>query len=223
MVINIEIEEEKEVNKIDQHMSEDHFDFRKGRGTRDTIGILRLMSDRCLDVIEDICFCFIDWQKAFDGVDWNTLIRILKSIGIDWRYRRIIQILYTGQKVKVRVNQYSTNSGEIGRAMRQECCISPILFNLYGEFLIGERRITTIKYADDLVVILKTKTELRSMMSRIVEAGNRYGMENNIDKSKVMRISKRKEPLRLTIENRKLDTWIISNTWEAADQRRLQH
>ncbi|XP_026475428.1 uncharacterized protein LOC113380301 [Ctenocephalides felis] len=44
-------------NKIEQYMSEDQFGFRKRRGTRDAIGILRIMSNRCLDVKQNIYFC----------------------------------------------------------------------------------------------------------------------------------------------------------------------
>ncbi|MDR5124748.1 reverse transcriptase domain-containing protein, partial [Salmonella enterica subsp. enterica serovar Typhimurium] len=96
--------------------------------------------------------------------------------------------------------------------MRQGCCISPILFNLYGEwlanealegvgdFMIGGRVINTIKYADDLVLLAKNEETLQAMMDRMVETGKNYGMDINIDKSKVMRISKRDKPLRINQE-----------------------
>ena len=33
-------------------------------------------------VPENICFCFIDYDKAFDFVDHNKLLKILKEVGI---------------------------------------------------------------------------------------------------------------------------------------------
>jgi len=54
-----------------------------------------------------------------------------------------------------------------GRGVR--CCLSPILFNVYGEcltketlegcgdFKIGGQIIHTVKYADDLVLLAKKK------------------------------------------------------------------
>jgi hypothetical protein len=42
-------------------------------------------SERTLVIDEELCACFIDWQKAFDRVNWSQLMQILKGIGIDWR------------------------------------------------------------------------------------------------------------------------------------------
>jgi hypothetical protein len=58
-----------------------------------------------LDIGEEICVCFIDWQKAFDRVKWTKLMEILKKPGIDWRERRLISKLYMDQSVKVRLDQ----------------------------------------------------------------------------------------------------------------------
>ena len=179
--------------------------------------MLRIISERVLAVKEEVCACFIDWQKAFDGVNWKKLMEILKEIGIDWKDRRLILNLYLGQRVKVRLDHGETNSAEIGRGVRQGCCISPILFNLYGEwlakealdgvgdFMIGGRVINTIKYADDLVLLAKNEETLQAMMDRMVETGKSYGMDINIDKSKVMRISKRDKPLRIVMGNQELE------------------
>ena len=59
------------------------------------------IAERTLEIDEELCVCFIDWQKAFDHVNWTKLMQILKRIGIDWRERRLISKLYVEQKVKV--------------------------------------------------------------------------------------------------------------------------
>ena len=63
-----------------------------------------------LDVKEEMCLCFIDWQKAYDRVDWTKLLEILRNIGVNWRERRLIRNLYMGQRVKLRLNQGETDS-----------------------------------------------------------------------------------------------------------------
>jgi hypothetical protein len=52
--------------------------------------------------------------------------------------RRLISKLYMKQSVKIRLDQGETRSVKIGRGVRQGCCLSPILFNLYSEYLTKE-------------------------------------------------------------------------------------
>ena len=51
--------------KIEDVLGEDHFGFKRGKGTRDAIGMLRIISERTLEIDEELYVCFIDWQKAF--------------------------------------------------------------------------------------------------------------------------------------------------------------
>jgi len=72
----------------------DQFGFRRGKGTRDAIGMVRIISERTLKTDEEICVCFVDWQKAFDRVNWTKLMQILMETSIDWRERILISNLY---------------------------------------------------------------------------------------------------------------------------------
>jgi hypothetical protein len=71
--------------KIEGQLGEDQFGLRGGKGTRDAIGTLRIMSERTLDIDEELCACLIDWRNSFDRVNWTELMQILKGTGIDWR------------------------------------------------------------------------------------------------------------------------------------------
>jgi hypothetical protein len=42
------------------------FGFRRGKGNRDGIAMLRIISERILEIDEELCACFTDWQQAFD-------------------------------------------------------------------------------------------------------------------------------------------------------------
>ena len=54
--------------------------FRKGRGTRDQIANISWIIEKSREFQKNIYFCFIDYAKAFDCVDHNTLWKILKEI-----------------------------------------------------------------------------------------------------------------------------------------------
>jgi len=78
---------------------------------------MRIISERVLDLKEEMSLCFIDWQKAFDRVDWTKLLEILRNIVVNWRERRLIRNLYMGQRVKLHLNQGETDSVQIGRGV----------------------------------------------------------------------------------------------------------
>ena len=66
--------------------------------------------------------------------------------------------------LKLRLNQGETHGVNIERGVRQGCCMSPILFNLYGEYLmkkavtevgdfkIGGRIIKKVRFAEDMAI-----------------------------------------------------------------------
>ena len=56
--------------------------FRKGRGTRDQIANICWIMEKAREFQKNIYFCFIDYAKAFDCVDYNLLWKILKEMGI---------------------------------------------------------------------------------------------------------------------------------------------
>ena len=47
--------------------------FRKGRGTIDQIANIRWIIEKTSEFQKNICFCFIDYAKAFDCVDHSKL------------------------------------------------------------------------------------------------------------------------------------------------------
>ena len=55
-----------------------HAGFRKDRGTRDQIAIIRWIIEKAKEFQKNIYFCFIDYAKAFNCVDHNKLWKIFK-------------------------------------------------------------------------------------------------------------------------------------------------
>ena len=47
--------------------------FKKGRGTKDQIANIHWIIKKAREFLKNIYFCFIDYTKAFDGVDHNRL------------------------------------------------------------------------------------------------------------------------------------------------------
>ena len=64
---------------------------------RDAIGVMRLLGERNIDFKKYVFVCFVDFEKAFDRVNWTKLMEILMQICIDWRDRRLSTRLYMNQ------------------------------------------------------------------------------------------------------------------------------
>ena len=96
-------------------------------------------------------------------------------------------------------------------------CLSPILLNFYSECLIkealeglgvlkiGEQIIQTVKCAFNFVLLAKEVKGLQDMTDRLIEIGGCYGMETNVEITKVMRISRHPLPVKITIDQKQLE------------------
>ena len=87
-------------------------------------------------VPKNFYFCFIDYAKAFDCVDYNKLWKILKEMGIPDHLTCLLRNLYAGQEATVRTGHGTTDWFQIGKGVRQGCILSPCLFNLYSEYIM---------------------------------------------------------------------------------------
>jgi hypothetical protein len=75
----------------------------------------------------------------------------------------------------------------------------------FGDLKIGGQVIHTVKYADDLVLLAREEKVLQDMVDRLSEIGRCYGMEINVDKTKVMRISRQPAPTKIMIDQKQLE------------------
>jgi Reverse transcriptase (RNA-dependent DNA polymerase). len=57
----------------------------------------------------------------------------------------------------------------------------------------GGRIINKVRFVDDIAITAKTQEELEDMVNRLIDTGKKYDTEINIDKSQVIRVSRRNE------------------------------
>jgi len=48
--------------------------FRKGRVTREAIGVSRTLCERSIEHDQEVYICFVDFEKAFDRGDWKIMM-----------------------------------------------------------------------------------------------------------------------------------------------------
>ena len=180
--------------------------------------MMRLLGERSIDFKKDVFVCFVDFEKAFDRVNWTKLMEILMQICIDWRDRRLSTRLYMNQTASVRTNIGNTEPAPIGRGVRQGCLMSPTLFNIYAEAMVrealhdvsegvkvGGKIIMDVRFAYDQAMIASTETGLQRIMDNTNRVVNQYGMRINIKKTKVMKIGREQGRFNVEVDGKVLE------------------
>ena len=174
--------------------------FRKSRGTRNQIANIHWIIEKAREFQKNICFCFIDYAKAFDCVDHNKLWRILKGMDISDHLTCLLRNLYTGQEATVRTGHGARERFPIGKGVHQGCILSPCLFNLYAEYImrntgldeaqagikIAGRNVNNLRYANDTTLMAESEEELKSLLMKVEEESEKVGLKLNIQKTKIM-------------------------------------
>ena len=91
--------------------------FRKGRGTSDQIANIYWNIGKPRDFQRNIYFCFIDYAKAFDYVDHNTLWKTLKEMRIPNHFTCFLRNLYTGQEAMIRTGHGTMDRFQTGKGV----------------------------------------------------------------------------------------------------------
>ena len=68
---------------------------------------------------------------------WITINwKILKEMGIPDHLTCLLRKLYAGQEATVQTGHGTRDCFQIGKGVRQDCILSPCLFNLYAEYVM---------------------------------------------------------------------------------------
>ena len=122
----------------------------------------------------------MDYAKAFDCVNHNKLLKILREMDIPDHLTCLLRNLYAGQEATVRTGHGTADWFQIGKGVHQSYILSPCLFNLYimrnagldgaqAGIKIAGRNINNLRYADDTTLMAESKEELKSLLMKVKE------------------------------------------------------
>ena len=115
--------------------------FRKGKGTRDQIANICWIIEKARECQKNICFCFIDYTKAFDCVNHNKCGKFLKR----WEYQSILpESWQTYMGVKEQELEQDTKQwtgSKLGKEYNKAVQCYPAYFNLHAEYIMWNARL----------------------------------------------------------------------------------
>ena len=158
---------------VNQELTDVQAEYRKGRETWDQIASILWIMEKAREFQKNIYFCFTDYTKAFDGVGYNNLWKILHVIGVPDHLSCPLRNLYAGQEATVRTEHGTTDWFQIGKGVCQGWILSPCLLNLYAEYImknaglddaqagikIAGRNINNLRYAGDTTLMAESKVK----------------------------------------------------------------
>jgi hypothetical protein len=77
----------------------------------------------------------IDAEKAFNKIQDHFMIKALRKLGIERMYLNIVKPIYEKPTANIILNGEKLKPFPLKSGMRQDCPLSPLLFNIVLEFL----------------------------------------------------------------------------------------
>ena len=131
----------------------------------------------------------------------TTNWKILKEMRIPDHLTCLLQNLYADQETTARTRQGTMDWFKIGKGILQGCILSPCLFNLYSECIMGNagldelqvgikiakkniKTFSEISAASGFTLMTESKEELKSLLTRVKEESEKAGLKLNIQKAK---------------------------------------
>ena len=185
-----------------QTISDEQNGFRKDRSCTDHIFVLHsILKSRKL-AGKDTFVTYIDFSKAFDGVNREMLLYKLIANGVDGKMYFIIKALYSKTSACINVNNRLTEWFDTILGVRQGDCLSPTLFNTFINDLavgikllnmgvqVGEEKIPILLYADDVALITESEEDMQFLLNFTHHWCETWHMKINMSKSKVTHFRK---------------------------------
>ena len=138
----------------------------------------------------------IDAEKVFDKIQHPFMIKTLQKLGTEGPYLNIIKAIYDKPTANITLNGKKLKAFPLKSGIRQECPLSPLLFNIVLEVLATaireEKEIKEIQigkvevklFADDMILYIENpKDTTRKLLELINEYTEVAGYKINTQKS----------------------------------------
>ena len=161
---------------VDKLLRDHQAGFRKDRSCSDQIAALRIIVEQSLEWRSSLYINFIDFEKAFDSVDRDSLWKIMRHYGIPNKYVSVIRETYQGMECRVLHGGDMSESFNVQTGVRQGCLLSPFLFLLAIDWVMrettkGERngiqwtlfdQLDDLDFADDLALLSHNHEQMQA-------------------------------------------------------------
>ncbi|KAJ9557691.1 hypothetical protein OSB04_012305 [Centaurea solstitialis] len=150
----------------------------------------------------------VDFEKAYDSVNWEFLLDVLEFMGFGLKWRNWIRSCLKTSKISILVNGSPTDEFRMEKGLRQGDPLAPFLFLVVAEGLhvlveeakekgllkglkVGEKEVilSHLQYADDAIFFGEWEAENIVNVIKILKCFNAVsGLKVNLDKCSIFGI-----------------------------------
>lgn len=136
------------------------------------------------------------------------LVRKMRKEGVREGLVKRMEELSSEIRCRMKVKEELGEVFWMASRIRQDCPLSPLLFNIllsdveeelgkvkWGGIRLEKKRIYTLGYANDLVLLVEKEEEMRSMLGRFEKYLEGKRLKLNINKTKILRFKRERRRL----------------------------
>ena len=185
---------------ISDIVSNDQVGYIKGRFIGENVRIIEDIINFTTEKDINGLLVLIDFEKAFDTVEWNFLFKSLQAYNFRENYIKWVKLLYSNITSSTINNGFLSPTFKLSRGIRQGCPLSALLFILVAEtialklktekkiqgIMVGETEYKICQMADDTTLFVKSIESITMAIQVFQELELVSGLKLNLDKTEVI-------------------------------------
>ena len=188
---------------VDPKLRDHQAGFRRNRSCADQIASLRIIVEQSLEWNSPLYINFIDYEKAFDSVDRETLWKLLRHYGVPEKIISLIRCTYQEMSCRIAHAGQLSDSFEVKTGVRQGCLLSPFLFLLVIDWIMKSTtanrnngiqwtlltQLDDLDFADDLALLSHSHSQMQDKTTRLETVSAGTGLKISRKKTELMKIN----------------------------------
>ncbi|KAF1318181.1 putative Pollike protein, partial [Globisporangium splendens] len=186
--------------------------FVKGRSIHHHVRFLADLQDLITNLDDEAYAMFLDFEKAFDRVNWDYMFRVLEKIGCGSAFIQWVRLLYTRPQAHLLINQNIQPALHPTRGVKQGDPLSALLFLLaieplgnmlrsheeYGVCLNADHTATSMFFADDTTLLGGSIPSVQAQLELVDVYCKGSGAKLSLSKSMLMALNRNQDCPRLS-------------------------
>jgi hypothetical protein len=178
--------------------------FVKGRSIHHHVRFLADLQDLVTSLDEEAYALFLDFEKAFDRVNWDYMFQVLERMGCGSEFVQWVRLLYTEPQAHLVINQNIQPALHPTRGVKQGDPLSALLFILtieplgnllrsheeFGVCLTEDHTSTSVFFADDTTLLGGSIASVQAQLELVEEYCKGSGAKLNLGKSNLMALNR---------------------------------